>query len=340
MRYILIISMVVALSPLALADTASGPSGDAAQASTPLVPSGDQGYWFYHEPPPEPTPPVVLTPPEAPSAGAKTTNKESCAHERTWTPGCGFLTPHSFAFQSKERDALLHGMVMDPGNPAAVKAAQKYMRWVVRQAIYASDVWEFNRVQDPSLSADAHAPFTGYGMELAASLSNNSRAAVWSAIRDFHGIGILFTKGDCDYCRSQTGALHEFMRDTGLTVYDASLQGPCLNILKDHCLPPAQAIPPAKILHVTVVPSLFLALPDNVWIRISGGLEPTTTLEARLYNFFVAWREKSRTGFQNGGADLDLNPQDQPVDTQQLRALLKQHMTGKADLNSDGETQH
>lgn len=333
------------LIALAVALALSAPAF--AETNTPenLAPLGSEGYWFYknkeHAPPPQ-----VVTPPKAPATPPPQTIKDKepptppkdpCQEEDTWTPDCGFVTPKSFSMQSKERDALLQGMVMNPGNPDAVKAVQKYTQWMIQQATYAAQVWKYNTLQDSSLNAQAKAPISQFGLQMANSLQRGKRADVWQQIKDYGGFLVLFTKESCDYCHSQQYAAQQMARDTGLTMYDASIEGKCLDgFTGDLCVSPDRATGPAQVLHVKTVPSIFLYMPDNTWIRVSVGLSDTASMEDRLYNFFIAWKIASTTGKQTGKTGMNLDPSVQPKDSQELQKLLSTPIKPLGDGGENG----
>ena len=295
--------------------------------------SGARGYWFYQSPPvnthhiqPAPRPRAVTAAPA---------RKRACRHTATWTARCGFLTPHSFAFQARERDALLHRMVIHPNSQKAVKAVQRYTRWVVDQAITATRMWQYNTVQDPSLSGTATAPISTYGLRLAFSTHSLNKAAAWQAIRRFGGVLILFTKADCPYCQGEVPPMQGFERDTGLTIWQASLKGPCDKAFARHCVSAARSLLPAHLLHVSIVPTLFLYLPKNVWIRVYAGLTTTETAEDNLYNFFVAWREAALHKLKTSGAApaMDFNPRHRP-NPEQMRAFLQKQLPRQTGTTS------
>ena len=218
-------------------------------------------------------------------------------------------------------------MVIHPGNPKAVKAVQRYTRWVVDQAIAATRMWQYNTVQDPNLSGTATAPISEYGLQLAFSTHALNKAAAWRAIRRFGGVLILFTKAGCPYCQGEVPPMKGFERDTGLTIWQASLQGPCDKAFARRCVPAAQSHLPARLLRVSLVPALFLYLPKNVWIRVYAGLTTTETAEDNLYNFFVAWREAALHKLKTSGAApaMDFNPRHRP-NPEEMRTFLERQM--------------
>lgn len=286
--------------------------------------TGARGYWFYQNPP---APVPVPTRAPAQPAAARHHAPHPCRQASTWSARCGFLTPHSFAFQAHERDALLHAMVMQPGNQKAVKAVQKYTRWVVDQAIAATRMWQYNTVQDPNLSGTATAPISAYGLNLAFSVHALNKKAAWAAVKRFHGVLILFTKHNCTYCQAEAPLMRYMEQDTGLKIWQASLQGPCDKAFAARCVTAGKSALPARMLRVSIVPTLFLYLPKNVWIRVFAGLTTTETAESNLYNFFVAWREAALHKLKAAGVSpaLDFNPHHRP-NPEKMRAFLEKQM--------------
>ena len=289
--------------------------------------TGARGYWFYQNPPapvPAPTPARPALPAVRPVVRHRAPHP--CRHASTWSARCGFLTPHSFSFQTRERDALLHAMVMQPENQKAVKAVQKYTRWVVDQAIAATRMWQYNTVQDPNLSGTATAPISAYGLNLAFSVHALNKKAAWAAVKRFHGVLILFTKHDCTYCQAEVPLMRYMEQNTGLKIWQASLQGPCDKAFAARCVTAGKSSLPARMLRVSIVPTLFLYLPKNVWIRVFAGLTTTETAESNLYNFFVAWREAAMHKLKTTGAGpaMDFNPRSRPNPEEMHEFLQRQ----------------
>lgn len=289
----------------------------------PLVPNGAAGYWWYQHKP-QPPDEIDEKTPAPSSAATKTAAKPNdCHDEKQWTPDCGFIVPKTFEFQEKMRDSLFHGMVMDPGNPDKVRWVQEYTKWVLHQAEYAANVWQHNTLSDSSLDAQAKDPISQYGLQMAMTLGASTRQMVWDTIKSFGGILILFTKEDCDYCHAQVTPLQRLLWDTHIDLWDASIGGDCINEFRERCVGVDKSTAPATILNVNVVPTLYLYLPGNVWIRLTNGLTDAGSIEDRIYNLFIEWRtaaiDKTR---ETGSTGLALDPRDKPADSQELRKLL------------------
>lgn len=149
------------------------------------------------------------------------------------------------------------------------------------------------------------------------------RRAEWSGRQDKSALKPKKSAQKPNKSAIETQSLRINARRRGLPMYDASLEGACLDEFKgEFCVPPEKAIPPAQILQVSTVPSVFLYMPDNTWIRVSVGLSDTASMEDRLYNFFIAWKIASTTGKQTGKTGLNLDPSAQPQDSQELQKLL------------------
>lgn len=291
------------------------------------------GYWFYQHHPKAPKTLLTMTPKTVPPKTSKPPLKKPvkpvkrippCTTAATWTQKCGFVTPDSFAMQAKERHVLIRYMAMHPGKPRAVLNVQRYTKWVVNQALYAGNVWRLNMVNHPSLFPKAQSPISEYGIDLSMDWKKFNHQAAWDAIRRFHGQLILFTKQNCQFCHAQVTPLIWFEQSTHFPVWDASIKGRCDTWFKKKCIPPKESRLPAEILHVKIVPSLFLHLPGKIWIRVSAGLTTGATLESRLYNFFLSWRLGVEKHLKTDldGLPMDENPEQQPVTSSQVLKVL------------------
>jgi hypothetical protein len=300
-----------------------------ASAAPQYMQNAENGYWFYQNKPKPPQVVATITSPTSSTSSPAKPAKEKahpCTSAATWKLQCGFVTPDSFRMQAEERHALIRYMVMHPGSNDAVLNVQRYTKWVVNQALYAGNVWRYNMVNHPSLFPKATNPISEYGLDMAMDWRNFDHQAAWAAIRKFHGQLVLFTRSDCDFCHAQVTPLLWFEQNTHLQVWDASLSGPCDSAFGKLCIPPSESTVPAEILHVKIVPSLYLHLPGKMWIRVSAGLTTGKTLEDRLYNFFLSWRLGVQKHLKNDiggtGVPMDLNPEQKPMTSEQVLHVL------------------
>jgi hypothetical protein len=284
----------------------------------PLVGPGEQGYWFYRDHPQKSAPEPVPMP-------KPSTRRPDCETEEGWREDCGFVVPKSFEMQSRERDALLKGMVMHPENPDAVRAVQEYTRWMLHQALYAASVWQYNRLSEPrKFDPMSLSPVSALGLRLAMDVDKDTRRAVWNAIRDAGGFLVVFTRRDCDYCAGQVGPLSEVARTTGLDVWDAPLDATCYEQYAARCVSPPLAEEGAKVLSIDVVPTVVLHLPPGTWIKASAGLTDALSIEDRIYNLFIGWKlAASGVVKATGDTGIALDPDVQPKDKEELLRLLK-----------------
>jgi hypothetical protein len=313
---------VVLLSTGGYAAAAFAAVGDVPTVA--VVPGADlqhraeKGWFFYQDPEKEKAaeaamakavaPPAVL-PPEGPKP-------DSCKEAKTWKPSCGFVDPgKSFAWQSQERDALLQQMIMSPADQKGVEAFQRYNKWVVDKAVLAAKTWEWNRTQHPDLDPSEVAPISEFGLALAQNLKETNSDAIFKYIVKNGGMLFYFTREGCSFCHKMALGVHRIALKTGIPLYDASIEGACVdNFDASHCLPPAKSLGPATLLKVTVVPALILYLPDNTWIRVGNGLTDDETVIGRIVNFFIAWRTAVLRGLpgDNGTAPVDFDPKHAP----------------------------
>jgi hypothetical protein len=285
----------------------------------------EHGWWFYQSPPPKPAKPrtkkpvlpVTSTAPNPASAPAVSARPPAhpCHHAATWTTACGFVNPgHNFAFQAKERDALMDAMVMNPENPQAVLQFQKYNQWLVNEAVQVANMWYFNEIQHPGLNPQSTNPISTFGLQLAENVKRNTEDEIFGYLSK-HAILIDFSRQSCYYCHAMVPNDMAISRDTKIPIYDASLSTTgCLpGFDQAQCLTAPATIKPAEILHVRIVPTLFLFVKPDTWIRVGTGVVDQATLESRIVDFVSAYRTAILHGIHNGNGvapSVDFNPAD------------------------------
>ncbi len=294
------------------------------------APGPEHGWWFYQSPPPvsKPLKPKPTAPVFSMSASARSTPVPAtpaiahpCAHRGTWTAPCGFRDPgHSFAFQAKERDALMQSMVMNPEDPRAVLQFQKYNQWLANEAIQVANMWYFNEVQHPGLNPQSTNPISEFGLQLAENVKRNSEDEIFGYLSK-HALLLDFTRQSCYYCHAMAPNAMALSKATKIPIYDASLStSGCLpGFPGDHCVTAPFSIKPAEILHVKTVPTLFLFVKPDTWIRVGTGVVDQATLESRIVDFVSAYRTAILNGVRNGNGvapSVDFNPQDNSGFTQ------------------------
>ena len=276
-----------------------------ASAGGPIRQSNpEKGWFFYQHPPVWKVPPKLLTATPAPLP--KTPVAPKCSTIRTWTAKCGFVNPgDSFAFQAKERDALLHQMSMQPDNRAAVQAAQYYMRWVTNRAVEAANVWEYNVVQDPSLDPSVRMPFSQLGLQLMTDVKTARAKSIYAVLKHDKAFLVYFSRYTCEFCQAMDHILLYMRQDHGITIWNTPIDGKCMPNFKHHCDPGRQAVLAAEALRVSIVPAVFLYVPGgspqkDLWMRVSTGLTDEKTLSGRIVSFFTAYRRALLEGVNNG----------------------------------------
>jgi len=283
---------------------------EAAQAPTgPVTPIADaqiteKGWWFYDDPVKEEEEEYIYIPPKAEPQTAKQEEqqpeKDPCQDVETWTVDCGFVDPgKSFEFQAKQRDELLESMVMSPNDYKTVEAFQYYMKWMFDQAVELGNTWYYNRMQNPELDPQAAQPISSFGLKLASQVKENRSAGIYKAIAEDGGMLIFFTRSDCSYCHSMKDTILGVARDTGIEVWNASLDEQCLDGF-ENCMVAPETHMPASALQISVVPSLVLYVKPNTWIRLSNGVSDQQTIKSRMVNFFSAYRAALVKGADNG----------------------------------------
>lgn len=278
-----------------------------AHAQKAPVPAGGSGIergWFYFDDPkkaePEPEPePVPMAPAQA--AKPKPPKEERCKKASSWSADCGFVNPgDDFAFQAKQRDALMEQMSVSNNDPKAVEAVQYYMRWVLERTSQVTNLWWYNMVQNPELDPSAAQPISAMGLRLMTEVRKGAEKEVFDLVRDEGGMFVFFSRSDCAFCHQMTEPLRMLANRTGLPVRNAALDNQCIPFFKEGCIAGDQAVRAAQVLQVATVPTVFLYVQPNTWIRVATGISDTQSMAERAMQFFSAYRNALLKGVDNG----------------------------------------
>ncbi|CDG56034.1 conserved exported hypothetical protein [Halomonas sp. A3H3] len=239
-------------------------------------------------------------PPEVIAEPREETSEEDrdCTDPDEWEPSCGFVDPQgSFDFQAKQRDMLLNQAVMSPNNPETVERFQRYMRWAVDQAITMSRMWEWNQIQNQDLNPLVHSPVSSFGLRAASRAQDGKRNAVMEEINDQGGFLVWFTRSTCQFCHDMQPVMKQLGRRTGLTIYNAPLDNVCMSDFTETCDTTGRSVEAAGHLAIEAVPDLWLHLPqDDLWFRVSSGVEAAQRITSRIEVFFGAIQRAAEKG--------------------------------------------
>lgn len=283
-----------------------------AVSATAAADKTERGWWFYETKPEIPEEVLPEPPKQTPVARAETPEEKTarCKDPAVWTPDCGFVDPgNNFDFQSQQRDALLTQMVMNPSDPKAVEAFQYYTKWIMDQAVSVANMWYFNRVQNPDLDPQVTQPVSAFGLRLVSGVKEANSKEIFSFLQE-NGMLVYFSRTDCSYCHDMSPIIQMVASQTGIPVWDASLDEHCLPGF-DNCLAAPATLDPARALQVATVPAVFLHVEPNTWIRVSTGVTSAETLKSRIVNFFSAYRAAMLKGVENGDGvrpSVDFSP--------------------------------
>ena len=277
----------------------------------------ERGWYFYEDPKKKEDPEYIITlPPQTPApVDEKEEKKQNCTNAEEWTVECGFIDPgDSFDFQAKQRDALMTEMVMNPNNPQAVEAFQYYNKWILDQTTVLANMWAYNLAQNPELDATVHAPVSRFGLNLVSKLEQNRSDRIFELMKKEGAFLVYFTRTDCPFCHDMLPSMRRVAKATGLDLWNASLDEQCMPGI-ELCLTKEQTETPASILQVKTVPTTFVYIPDNTWIRVATGVTSDESMKARIVNFFSGYKSALAKGIESeeGVAPMDfgyLNEED------------------------------
>lgn len=224
-----------------------------------------------------------------------------CKNADQWVAPCGFIDPQgNFAFQAKQRDALFQNMIMSSNDFEAVQQFQRYHRWVVTQAVHIADVWEFNLAQNAELDPSVQTPLTSYGLKVLEREKGAARSSFLELLKEDGAFLVWFTRSDCRYCHDMLRTIISLEQETGLRVWNASLDDHCMPGFEDRCMTGDQTSEPARSLEIAVVPSILLHMPkERGWIKLSNGVVSRAQIISRLELFASAAKAAVVNGVDN-----------------------------------------
>jgi len=280
-----------------------------------------RGWIFFKDPSKEKKPEMLE--PAPPKSEPKPDKAKRCKEAKQWTADCGFMEPgNDFEWQARQRDALLNTAVLAKNDSKSVEEFQKYNKWVLGKAMQFANLWQFNLVQNPELSASYTAPISEFGLALVSKLAKAESTEIFELIRNEGGILAYFTRESCIWCHEMLPTAVSLSKDSGIPLYNASLEGKCLaGAGTKNCLTGNAVLEPASRLQITRVPAMVLYLPPNTWIRIANGVEDLQTMKANVVNFSSAYRAALLSGVPNPDGRI-------PVD---FEGREKARLTGLGD---------
>jgi conjugal transfer pilus assembly protein TraF len=227
--------------------------------------------------------------------------EDKCKKKETWTANCGFVNPgEDFEFQAKQRDALFERMTVAKNNPEAVEAVQYYMRWVLERTSEVTNLWWYNMTQNPDLDPTVSNPVSTFGLRLMSDVQKGHDKEIFGLIKEEGGMFVYFSRSDCNFCHQMTDTLRKLSERTGLPIRNASLDNKCMPGFESGCMTAPQSLAPAQALQVTTVPTVFLYVKPNTWLRIGTGVVDVESMETRTVQFFSAYRNALLKGVENG----------------------------------------
>ena len=275
-------------------------SGETGNTATDAPEKG----WFYFEKIKKPLEPVEEPPERKNTASVKKEDADKCKKSNSWKISCGFQDPgQDFEFQALQRDELLKAMTLTNNDPKVVEQFQYYMKWVLERATQVANLWYYNMAQNPDLDPSVKQPISSFGLKLMTDVKKGQANEIYSALKSEGAFFVYFTKNDCAFCHQMQGTVEALSKETGIKVKNAALDTECLKGMTDGCLSGDAVQQPAAALQVSIVPSLFLYVPKNTWIRIATGIADGETLQSRTVSFFSAYRTALLKGINNGSGN-------------------------------------
>lgn len=279
--------------------------------SSTLKEDAEKGWHFYEDPLEDVKPPRARQPQTPKEMAPPPPKEERCKQKEAWSVDCGFVDPGvDFEFQAKQRDALLENMSMSQNDPKAVEAFQYYVRWMVGRASEVANLWYYNMVQNPDLDPQTSAPISHFGLRLMTEVRNGKANEIFAALREEGALLVYFTRSDCQFCHAMLPTVNSVASKTGIETWNAALDDRCLQGFDGFCKSGKETQGPAAALQVTTVPTLFLYVKPNTWIRLATGVTDESSVLTRTSSFFSAYRNALLKGINNaqpGRAPVDFS---------------------------------
>lgn len=232
--------------------------------------------------------------------------EKDCTNPLEWDVSCGFVHPkRDYDFSQVQFKELTKQLAMYPEDVSRVLQYQKFVHWAVDQAVTAAKSAEWNIIQNQDMNPFIENPIGSFGMRAAARALTDHNKTVVQDIAEQGGFLVMFTRNDCVYCHKMYPTNWLMAKELGLDLYNAPLDGVCLEGFdKDFCYAGDDVELAAQYLDVFMVPDLFLHLPkDDVWIRVSSGVEAQETIKRRLVTFFGAAKNAAQKGLKNAASE-------------------------------------
>lgn len=262
--------------------------------------------------------------------------EDKCKKADSWERTCGFVDPgNDYDFQAKQRDALLQGMSMTKNDPEVVKQFQYYMNWVTNQAVKVANMWQYNMLQTPELDPTLQLPTNSFGINLMEETVDKEQKDVFAGLRNVSTL-VYFSKADCTYCHSMLPVVKQLSDSINIPFTNLPLDQKCM-VEQKNCIKKEKIEQVAGMLNITVVPTLYLFIEPNLWIKISHGVVDVSTLKARIINFVRMYKNALKKGISTGGTvnpSMDFSGDETPIGSKNVEAPKKMTMPTESDIKA------
>jgi len=222
-------------------------------------------------------------------AEADEDEKDPCQNKDTWSSDCGFVDPGlDYEWSQIQKDALLRAAVMDPNDATKVHSLQKFNAWAVNKAVTMMKMWQWNMIQDQDLNPNITAPIATFALQAMSDMRSKQRIDITRQISEQGGFLLFFSRKECEACGIQSPAIRGLGRWLDIPVYEGSLSGGCHEGFEGgFCQEGERIKEAARYLNVALVPDVWLYLKEqDMWLRVSSGMESQSTIASRIELFF------------------------------------------------------
>ncbi len=264
--------------------------------------------WYFYEKKKEPLLPLLkLQSPTTPNNKNDNKKIDPCTDPKKWTVACGFIDPtthglssdEAFAFEQKQYKGLMRNYALYPNNVDAVYSFQKFNMWVLNQAMTAAYTWQYNLAQHPDVNPNVQVPVSQFGMQLIKNIEQDSEKEFWETLSKT-AFFVLITRTNNKLCQGQGTIMHLLERETGMTVWNFSIDDnhlPGFNHYMNYPkLPKSKQENIARYIKMDWLPTIYLYLKPvqendmGHWIRVTAGITTLDEIKERTIHFVEAYK--------------------------------------------------
>lgn len=285
------ISSVLKLSILASAIAFTGSSVSASNQGSDIYGKKPEGWYWYDDPtkqepikpkesPKEkPVPKVIVMPKEEVKVAPKPKEKDKEAQVKIDDKPTAMSTAWLRENYPKMQERAMDNPTNPDGSPSKDTIAFMYMQKLVLDKAQNFSTAAYQAVQlDPLLDENNRVPLSTGSVLMFNSLLEKDRSDALDYLTKKAGLWFFFDS-TCKYCHHQLATLDRFKKKHDFSILNISVNHKPIPTMKQEWLPDRGH---AKMLGLTITPTLVLVVPPNNFYIISQGMSSVDTIEKKI----------------------------------------------------------